>query len=126
MPESDYTALSLEVKALDAVHDLLDKNPKGLTVGTIAHSVGVGVGYLQGILKNTQHVLKRRGLRWVSDWTDLMDWVEWRQRRDFVHYVRFERHGIDLVRISSEGTIRVANAFRDQRGNRKVSKNDKS
>lgn len=111
----DYNALSLEVEALDKIHVVLARpeNKGGLTVSCLAKEIGVAIGYLEGILRNSKHVIRRKGYKWVVEWNDLNDWLEWMKREDR-HSFQVLLDGT-LVRRSETTEIRLPGAIKIRR-----------
>lgn len=104
----DYHPATLETMALDQIHALLSKaenRTEGLTTARIAHSIGnVAIGYIDKILKGSTCVIKRKGLKWVLDWSDLNDWRLWQLRRDYLLSSFVIKEG-KLLRIGLDGIV---------------------
>jgi hypothetical protein len=110
--ERDFSPLALETEALDRVHALLGANPDGLTVSRIAHDLGLGIGYVEQLLKKSTCVLKRKGFKWIADWNDLNDWLRWRERKDFLQASFVRYNDGTLVRIYHGQVIAMHNVLK--------------
>lgn len=66
-------AWKLEEESLDKIHAVLGQHPDGLKLTELAGLTGIGRGYLEHLLKNSQVVLKLLPgtYRWVADWNDV-------------------------------------------------------
>jgi hypothetical protein len=83
----DYDPLTLEVAALDKIHEILgrpENKHDGLTTARIAKEIDCAIGYVSNLLKGSTCVIRRKGLKWVLNWHDHDDVKEWQLRRDYL------------------------------------------
>ncbi len=114
---SDFDPITLETQALAAIDAVLSKpeNKEGITAARIARQIGVAIGYVDRLLKDSTSVYKRVGLKWVIDWSSEADWQEWQRRSDYhaPGVVWSRRVDGSLVRYGTDkSVIVVPNVFR--------------
>jgi hypothetical protein len=108
-------SLEREVRALDQIHALLESRPEGLTASRIAIELSLDFGYVQGLLSLSRCVLKRKGYKWVVDYSDFGDWKP-QFNSDDLFRAKFVRHPDGhLVKIFKGKYQTAYNVFKRRR-----------